>query len=135
MADLTGGCLCGAVRFELTAPPTGAGSCHCRRCQRRSGAAWSTNATIAPGSLRLLQGAEHVRGWTPPDGGMEKCFCDVCGGHLFSRPPGSEEVAGVRMGAFDGDPGVRPQWRQWLASAAPWERVPADGEHFDGRRA
>jgi hypothetical protein len=130
---MTGGCLCEAVRFELTQPPLGAGSCHCKRCQRRSGAAWSTNAMVAPGTVRIVRGEEHVRGWTPPDGGFEKRFCGLCGAHLFSRPPGGE-IAGVRMGAFDEDPGVRVQWRQWLESAAPWEAVPGDGEHFAQRR-
>jgi hypothetical protein len=131
---MTGGCLCGAVRFELTEPPTGAGSCHCKRCQRRSGAAWSTNAMVAPGSVRITAGEDALRSWTPPKGGFTKWFCGTCGGQLFAGPP-EGGFAGVRMGAFDEDPGVRPQWRQWLESAAPWEPVPADGEHFPQRRA
>ncbi|HEX4935224.1 MAG: GFA family protein [Solirubrobacteraceae bacterium] len=51
---LTGGCLCGAIRFELTEPPKLATYCHCTRCQRRTGTAASAQAIIVPGSLRWL---------------------------------------------------------------------------------
>jgi hypothetical protein len=54
-------------------------------------------------------------------------FTGICGGHLFSRNPEDPAQMSVRMGAFDGDPGVRPGWRQFLAYAAPWEPIPDDG--------
>lgn len=129
MADpsLTGGCLCGGVRFELSEPPAAAGHCHCTRCQRRTGTGFSTQARIDGRSLRLLAGAELVRAWRHRDGGFEKCFCVECGAHLFSRNPDERTQMSVRMGAFDGDPGVRPAWRAFVAYAAPWERIPDDG--------
>jgi hypothetical protein len=124
---LTGGCLCGGVRFELTAPPPAAGYCHCTRCQRRTGTGSSLQARIDGRTLRLLRGEELVKGWRHPDGGFEKIFCGECGGHLFSRNPTDHTQMSVRMGAFDGDPGVRPSWRAYVAYAAPWEPVPDDG--------
>jgi hypothetical protein len=132
---LTGGCLCGAVRFRLTAPPLGAGYCHCTRCQRRTGSAASAQAGIDGRTFVLESGADRVRGWTPPDGGFEKCFCGECGAHLFSRNPDHPEQMAVRLGAFDGDPGVRPTSRQYVAYAAPWEPLPDDGlERFPEAR-
>ena len=134
-AALTGGCLCGGVRFELAAPPKLAGYCHCTRCQGRTGTSSSAQAFIDAGTLALLQGEELVRGWRHPDGGMEKCFCRECGAHLFSRDPDSGELKTVRMSAFDGDPGVRPSFRAFVAYAAPWEPIPDDGlERFDESR-
>ena len=65
--------------------------------------------------------------WRHPDGGFEKCFCSECGSHLFSRNPGDPVQMSVRLGAFDGDPGVRPSWRTYVADAAPWEPIPDDG--------
>jgi hypothetical protein len=129
MADppLTGGCLCGGVRFELTEPPRAASYCHCTRCQRRTGAAASANASIDGRSLRLLQGEELVKAWRHPDGGFEKLFCRECGSQLFSRNPDDPAQMGVRLGAFDGDPGVRPSLRKFVAYAAPWEPIPDDG--------
>jgi hypothetical protein len=123
---LTGGCMCGGVRFEVTEPPISAGYCHCTRCQRRSGAAAGASAYIAPGSLRVVSGEELLRAWEPPDG-FAKVFCSVCGSGLFARHPTSGEVRSVRMGAFDADPGIRPSYHQFVAYAAEWEEIPDDG--------
>lgn len=114
------------MRFEVTEPLVSASYCHCTRCQRRTGTAASAQARVAPGSLRIVAGAEHVRDWRPPDG-FVKCFCDVCGGHLWSRHRDDPDVISVRLGAFDGDPGIRPQCRQFVAYAAAWEPIPEDG--------
>ena len=123
---LTGGCGCGAVRFEVSAPLQGAGYCHCTRCQRRSGTAASANARLSPGSLRIVQGEDRLRAWSP-QGGNQKLFCGDCGSALFARKPGESEMFGVRLGAFDGDPGVRPSWHQYVDYAASWEPIPEDG--------
>ena len=81
---LTGGCLCGGVRFEVTAPLVSAAYCHCRRCQRRTGSAASASGRVAPGSLRIVAGQELVRSYQPPDG-FAKDFCPGCGSALWSR--------------------------------------------------
>jgi hypothetical protein len=123
---LTGGCNCGAVRYELDEPFVSASYCHCTRCQRRSGAAASANGRAARGSFRVVSGEEHLGVWAPPDG-AEKLFCKECGSALFSRVPGDEPVYGVRLGTVDGDPGIRPQWHQYVAYAASWQELPDDG--------
>ena len=127
MADLplTGGCLCGGVRYEVTETPVKATYCHCTRCQRRTGTAASAQARIVPGSLHIVQGEELVWDWKPEDG-FAKCFCSSCGGALFSRGPDGE-IWSVRLGTFDSDPGVRPSHRQYVAYAAVWEPIPDDG--------
>jgi hypothetical protein len=87
-----------------------------------------------PGSLRVTSGEELIKAYEPPDG-FAKLFCSACGSALFSRSLDDPEVMSVRLGAFDGDPGVRPAYRQFLASAAVWEPVPDDGlPHFLDRR-
>ena len=132
---LTGGCLCGGVRYELTEPPVSASYCHCTRCQRRTGSAASAQARIAPGTLRITQGEELVREWVPDDG-WAKCFCSNCGGALWSHNDDDPPVYGVRLGTFDEDPGVRPSYRQFVAYAAPWEPIPDDGlPHHPERKA
>jgi hypothetical protein len=123
---LTGGCLCGGVRFEVTEPLVSAGYCHCTRCQRRTGTAASAQARAAPGSLRILSGEELLRAWEP-EGGFAKVFCSACGAHVWSRHPTDRDTVAVRLGAFDSDPGIRPQYRQFVAYAAPWEPLPDDG--------
>lgn len=131
---LRGGCLCGGVRFEVTEPLVSSSYCHCTRCQRRTGTAASAQARVAPGSLAITQGEELVRAYEPEDG-FAKLFCSVCGSSLFSRSPEDPSVMSVRFGAFDGDPGIRPQWRQYVAYAASWEPIPDDGlERFPEHR-
>jgi hypothetical protein len=122
-APLTGSCACGAVAFEVTAPFRTAGYCHCKRCQRRSGALWSLNAQVPADGFALVRGRESVRTWAPPDG-VAKAFCTECGGQLYSEGDG---MIGVRLGTVDGDPGIRPEWHQWLESAPDWEPIPDDG--------
>jgi hypothetical protein len=71
-----------------------------------------------------------------PGDGWPKCFCSVCGGALWSRDPDDEGTVSVRLGTFDGDPGIRPQWHQYVAYAAPWEALPDDGlPRYDERRS
>lgn len=123
---LTGGCMCGGVRYEVTERPTGAVYCHCTRCQRRTGTAASASARIPPGSLRIVQGEELLATYEPP-GGYAKVFCSACGSALWSRHPEDPEVIGIRMGTFDEDPGIRPTARQFTAYAAAWEPIPDDG--------
>ena len=125
-AALTGGCLCGRVRFEVAPPLGAAGYCHCTRCQRRTGTASSAQVRIDGTALRVTGGEELVRAYRPA-AGFEKLFCGACGAALFSRNPADPSQMSVRLGGFDDDPGVRPSWRQFVAYAAPWEPIPEDG--------
>ena len=82
---------------------------------------------MAPGALRVTAGEEIVRAYDPGDGGFSKHFCSACGSALWSRSTKDPEIVSVRLGAFDGDPGIRPADRQFVAYAAPWETIPDDG--------
>ena len=137
---LTGGCLCGGVRYEITQPLTTASYCHCTRCQRRSGTAASANAEVPPGALRIVSGEELVKAWTPPGQGWDKCFCSACGGALWSQSRDDPDKRGIRLGTLDHDdgqdPGVTFTHRQFVAYAVPWEAIPDDGleRYPEGRR-
>ena len=125
---LTGGCNCGAVRFEVSASPVSAIACWCRRCQRRTGTSGGPNARTAHGSFRFVGGEEDAVGvWDPGDGGWEKVFCRACGSQICSRDPADRGMVSVRFGAFDEDPGIRVSAHQFTAYAAPWAQLPDDG--------
>jgi hypothetical protein len=123
---VTGACMCGAVRFEVTEPFTAASYCHCTRCQRRTGSAASAQARVEPGSVTITSGEELVRSYRPEDG-FAKDFCSGCGSALFSRNPETGEIFSVRLGVLDEPPAIRPQWHQFVDFAAPWEPLPDDG--------
>jgi hypothetical protein len=114
------------VRYEIDQPLVSASYCHCTRCQRRTGTAASANGRTAPGSFRVVEGEEQLRSWAP-EGGAEKLSCAQCGSAVFSRLAGDPPTIGVRLGGLDADPGIRPQWHQYVAYAASWEELPDDG--------
>lgn len=126
MTPVHGGCLCGAVRYEVTAPFLRANFCHCSRCRKHTGAAASAQGRVPRKGFRLLAGADRVAVFRPP-GGMAKAFCDRCGSSLFggSWPDGPE--VSIRLGTLDDDPGIRPQFHNYVADAPPWLPVPDDG--------
>ncbi len=124
---IRGRCQCGEVRFEIDRPLVGALFCHCKRCQRRTGSAFSVTALTQPGSFRVTAGADRVRTWDPGDGGWRKSWCDACGGHTHTTNAENADLISVRMGAIDGDPGIRPLAHQFTAYATPWLAIPDDG--------
>ena len=126
-ALLSGGCMCGAVRFELTEPPLRALYCHCKRCQRRTGSAFAVSAVTAPGSFTVTSGADRIATYRPDGGGWHKSYCSECGSHLFANHPEDGARIAVRMGALDQDPGIRPSAHQFVNYAATWLPLPDDG--------
>ena len=130
---LRGRCGCGAVTFELSEPLVAAAYCHCTICQHRTGTAVQATALAAYDSLTITAGAEHVRDWRPGEG-LSKQFCGACGSALFGAHAEDPKIRYVRLGAIEGDPGIRPMARQFVAYAAPWEPIPDDGlPRFDER--
>jgi hypothetical protein len=123
---LSGGCACGAVRYEIDAAPITAGFCHCTRCQHRTGNSGGASVTIVPGSLRIVAGEEHLSAWKP-ESGFHKVFCSICGCGVWAADPDGSVPRAVRMGTLDSDPGVRPEYHSWTDSASPWAPVPDDG--------
>jgi hypothetical protein len=114
------------VRFEITQPFRRANHCHCSRCRKHSGAFGETQGRVPRDGFRLLQGEDLIRVFRS-ENGAAKSFCSECGSSLFggSWPEGRE--ISVRLGALDGDPGIRPQYHSFVASRAPWDVLPDDG--------
>jgi hypothetical protein len=128
-----GSCLCGGVRYEVTAPFLRSNYCHCKRCRKHSGAAALAMGRVPREGFRLLSGEELIEVYRPPGGGMVKAFCRVCGSSLFggSWPDGPE--VSIRFGALDDDPGIRPQFHSSVGAKAVWEELPEDGlRRFEG---
>ena len=84
--------------------------------------------------FRFTAGEDAVRTWAP-ENGLPKSFCGECGGQVTGGGKDGPFVV-VRLGAVDGDPGIRPQYRQYVGNAAGWADVPDDGlPRFEGPRA
>lgn len=85
-----------------------------------------TQGRVRRESFRLLAGAEALVAYRPAPDAAAKVFCRVCGSSLFGGDwPDGPEVS-IRFGTLDGDPGIRPQYRTYVASKAPWDEISDD---------
>ena len=118
---LTGGCLCGGVRFELTEPLAPGELVPLHPLPAAHGRLGLGAGTDRAGVAPHPAGRGAAARLRAPSGGFDKFFCSACGSSMWSRSPADPDVISVRLGAFDGDPGIRPSYRQFVAYAAPWE--------------
>ena len=124
---IRGGCLCGAVRYEVTAPFRRANLCHCSRCRKHSGSVGLVQGRVPREGFTLTAGKDAITVFRPEDQGMVKAFCRHCGSSLFGGTwPDGPEVS-IRFGTLDDDPGIRPQYHSFTADVPSWDTLPDDG--------
>jgi hypothetical protein len=119
---IRGSCLCGGVRFEVDPPFVRASHCHCDRCRKHSGTAVCTQARVRKEQFRLLQGEELIQVYGKGEGAV-KAFCVNCSSSLFGGDWPEGPQVSIRMGAFDDDPGIRPQFHTYVDCRAPWDEI------------
>jgi len=136
---LEGGCACGAVRYAMTGGPMFVNCCHCRWCQRESGAAFALNAIIEADRVVLLKGTPEMV-MTPSASGQGQNFarCPACRVALWSNYAGAgEALRFVRVGTLDQPDQLPPDIHIYTASKQPWvvipPGVPAVPEYYDRR--
>ncbi len=120
---LEGGCLCGAVRYRVTAEPVGSAYCHCRMCQRRSGAPAVATVEIPTGGLEFVQGEPAAYHSSPA---ARRLFCRDCGTELYFTLLDDPPSLSLNLGTLDDPEAVRPTKHIWTSSQVSWFDV-ADG--------
>jgi hypothetical protein len=126
---LTGKCLCGGVRFEISNQLGPIIYCLCSMCRRASGSAFATNASVRASEFRVVAGSELVSEYESSPGSY-RAFCSRCGSPVFGRIAPTDLIR-VRVGSLDGDPGGRPIANIWVGSKAPWFPITDSLERFD----
>jgi hypothetical protein len=119
---LHGGCLCGAVRYQITAPPAIAEHCHCSMCRKAHAAAFSTNAVVPTGAFQVTEGETLLSEYASSPN-RRKNFCSRCGTQVFIRRLDEMEFTVVALATIDGDPRARPVRHVHTASKAPWYEI------------
>jgi hypothetical protein len=122
---LTGHCLCGTVRYEISGTPAAMMYCHCEECRRATGSSLNTSLFVQREQFKIVSGQDAVSSHeTSP--GNRRHFCSSCGSPLYKYFPQPAGLMTVRAGTLDSDPGVRPAGHIWVSEKAPWFEI-ADG--------
>jgi hypothetical protein len=123
---LEGGCTCGAVRYRMIGKPMFVYCCHCRECQRGTGAAFGLNAMIEADRVALLQGQpEMVPVPTPSGRGQMINRCPTCRVALWGNYfRAGDKVHFIRVGTLDQPDLVSPDIHIYTASKLPWVVIP-----------
>ena len=122
MTDMTGRCLCGAIRFSITPPTLFFAHCHCRWCREAHGAAFVSWVGAADDRFRLLPGSAEPA-WYRSSDQSRRGFCAVCGTTLFFAStlcPGEIHVA---RAAIEGDVDRGPQCHVFYDQHVDWVAI------------
>ena len=123
-APLTGGCLCGAVRYQAAGEPVFGLLCHCRDCQRQSGSAYNAALRMPAAGFRVTQGTPKFYVNTADSGNrVTRAFCGDCGSPLYLQVSTRPDLVGLRAGTLDDPSRFRPQAHVFAKSAQPWDHL------------
>lgn len=133
---LTGGCLCGALRYEVSEAPLMTYTCHCTDCQRLTSSAFSLAITVSDSAFRLVMGEPRLVQRTAESGRIvtrwlcPECGCWIVGGPQPGAAPG-EIIRRVRAGTLDDTSWLRPAAHFWTRSKQPWVALPERDQIFE----
>jgi hypothetical protein len=125
---LTGRCFCGAVQIEVEDAFEYSLYCHCSRCRRRTGSAFSVFGGIAIEKVRVRAGEEQVALVGNPHGTHDK-RCTRCFACLYSVVR-EQKYAHVQLGVLESAPSLAPQGHIWVSTKASWYTIGDDLPQF-----
>src|SRR5918999_1737142 len=131
---LTGSCLCRAIRYEVTVPISELRHCHCKDCQKSSGAGGAVNAMIPSSDFRITQGTPR-RFTKVADSGrtLHRFFCGDCGSPIYSQRETNPGMVVVRAGTFDNAGDMKITAHIWTKSARPWSHIDPAAQQYPGQ--
>ena len=130
MADMTGGCLCGRVRFTATGEPAFSGICHCHNCQRYTGSAFEPVIAF-PSAAVSVQGELKTYEDTGDSGKpMHRRFCPNCGSGLIAEADIMPGMTMILAGSLDDASAFTPAMEIYCSSAQPWTQTPTERQRF-----
>lgn len=130
-APLTGGCLCGAIRYTISVSVSELRACRCTNCQKASGAGGSVNAAIPSSAFKITQGTPKRYSAVADSGRtVHRYFCGDCGSPIYSQRATTPENVAVRAGTLDDSSGMKITMNIWTKSARSWDHIdPSTKQH------
>ena len=123
---ITGGCLCGQVRYTLAAEPAFQVVCHCTNCQRQSGSGFSVNLGVPKAALTITGTLKTYTDRGDSGHPVLRRFCPDCGSPILSEIAADPGLAILKAGTLDDSSIVRPQRHIFAASRHAWIALPGD---------
>ena len=114
---LEGGCLCGAVRFQITAKPLETHYCHCTMCQKESGGPFTVGATVPFEGVTFTKGKPAAYESSP---GNLRLFCGACGSYLGARVAEDPKLIIFALGCLDDPNLIKPESHEFTSSQVSW---------------
>jgi hypothetical protein len=123
---LTGGCLCGAVRYQISAKPIAGANCHCRTCQKAVGAPHLAIMFVSASALTITGDYKEFATLAASGNTVYRAFCPVCGTSLFGRNSRFTEIRPVSAATLDDPSFFKPEKDIWVTDAQPWDYMNPD---------
>lgn len=118
---MTGGCKCGAVRYEVDGDPLFSSNCHCRDCQRATGSAFMPVAGFPEDLVHVTGAVKYFRRTGDSGAAVAEAFCPECGANLFGHADLLAGLVLLNAGSLDDPARFNPQMNIFTASAQPWD--------------
>jgi hypothetical protein len=126
----SGGCLCGAIRYECEAEPIQMFLCHCRNCQQAGGGAYTPAILVPKSALKITGEPAYFSSPSLANGLHTRGFCADCGARLFGAVSPDWEFIGVVAGSLDDPSWFQPACHIFVSDAQPWDIIdPALPKH------
>ena len=127
---MTGGCLCGAIRYASAVEPLMAGHCHCLDCQKRGGGGHASAFAVPKAALTVTGSPRHYESRSDSGSAVRHAFCDTCGSTLFGDSSGMPDLVTVHAGSLDDPAAFKPDMHIFTSSAQPWDPVDSSLANF-----
>jgi len=130
MAEIEGGCLCGAVRYSATTEPVLVGVCHCRDCQKFTGSAFGFLVGVPRAAFARCGAVKTFS--KPADSGrpIVRSFCPECGSSIAEEPGSRPELVILNGGTLDDPDAVTPAMQIYCDRELSWVRLGGDMRRF-----
>ncbi len=129
-----GGCLCGAVRYELIADPVTLYACHCTDCQTSTGTSFALSMIVNRESVALVRGDPELHAFHMDDRRQKHNYqCSACNTTLWSAPVDFPNLLNLQPGTLDDTSWLQPVGHIWTRSAQRWFRLPAGTLHYEAQ--
>ncbi|MEM7542526.1 MAG: GFA family protein [Pseudomonadota bacterium] len=126
--EITGGCLCGAVRYRCTDEPQSMGICQCERCQRQSGSSYLIATVFSKEAVSLDGELTTYEARDESGAALYRHFCPRCGSNVMITLDRYPEIRSMMGGTLDDKSVLQPTFSLWTSKGQPWLKLPPEIE-------